>query len=176
MKIELTSQNVKLTDNLRELIEKKLAKFHRFFGDEAVWYVKIRPEHEKLLLELTLKIRRDLYRAEAVAESTESAMEAAVKKMEGQIRKHKTKLKRRKRVNDPMQLFVEELPDEIVEEESEIVRVKRFPIEVMHPEEATLQMELMGHDFFLYLDGDSGRVCCVYKRRDGDYGVLAPEY
>lgn len=177
MKIEITGVDMKVADSLHEKIVKKLDKFHRYFGDEATCNVKVQPEKDELRVELTLKIRRDIYRAEAIGPQAAIAIDAAVDNMESQIRKHKAKIKKRKHQFEYMTDYIADMPEHPEEEKvPEITRRKRFIIEAMDAEEAALQMEMMDHDFHLFINPDTGRVCLVYKRRDGDYGVLEPEY
>lgn len=176
MKINLTGVDMKVADSLQEKVEKKLEKFHRFFGDETNCMVKFQPEKGNLKVELTLKIRRDLYRAEAVGPQAEIAIDAAVDTLERQIRKHKTKMKKKKHQYGYMKDYMDQLDEEAEETAARITKHKQFAIEPMDDEEAAMQMELMGHDFHVYLSADTGKVCVLYKRRDGDYGVLEPEY
>lgn len=177
MKINLTGVDMKVADSLREKMEKKLEKFHRFFDDETNCMVKVQPVKNELKVELTLKIRRDIYRAEGIGPKAEIAIDNAVSTLEGQIRKHKTKMKKRKHKYGYMKDYMDQFDSETHEEsEARITKHKQFAIEPMDDEEAAMQMELMGHDFHLYLSPDTGKVCVLYKRRDGDYGVLEPEY
>lgn len=179
MKIDITGVDMKVADSLQEKIEKKLEKFHRYFGDEASCQVKVQPEKNKLRVELTLKIHRDIYRAEALGDQALDALDEATDNLAGQIRKHKAKLKKRKHQNKNMEAFISALPEEDSLSEADLPKIKRrksFPIEAMDAEEAALQMEMMEHDFHLYINPENGRVNCVYKRRDGNYGVLEPEY
>lgn len=180
MKIEITGVNMSVSDRLREEVESQLSKFHRFFGDEAVTTVKVQPEQKDVKVEITLKIRRDIYRVEATAPEAKVALDAAIDNMERQIRKHKSKLKKRKHDLSYMDDYLDQLPalteEEIQEASPEITRRKRFVIDAMDSEEAALQMELIDHDFFLYLSPKTGKVCVLYKRHDGDYGILEPEY
>lgn len=179
MKIEISGVNMSVNDRLREEVESQLSKFHRFFGDEAVTTVKVQPDQKEVKVEITLKIRRDIYRVEATAPEAKIALDAAIDNMERQIRKHKSKLKKRKHDLSYMDDYLDQLPvlpEEEAEAAPEITRRKRFVIDAMDPEEAALQMELIDHDFFLYLSPETGKVCVLYKRHDGDYGILEPEY
>lgn len=179
MRIVFDGVNMEITDRFREQAEQKLEKFQRYFDDRATFTVKVQPDHGKVKVELTLKFHRELYRAESSADEALIALDACVNSIEGKLRKHKSKIKRR-RQNDPgLQALLTSLPEyepDPDEEKPALMRRKSFPIEPMTPEEAALQMELIDHDFFLYLDPDSGMVHLLYKRDDGNYGILEPEY
>ena len=179
MKINIHGKGIKVGDQLQKKIEDKLGKFHRFFGDEAVANVKVRPEAELKCIEVTLKIQNHYYRAEAVAADVFSALDQAVEVMEGQIRKHKTKIE--KRIHDyaymKEYLKTEALtPEEQEPEEPTIIKRKSFDLAPMDADEAVLQMEMLGHSFLLYLDMETDKVCVVYKRKDGNYGLIEPNY
>lgn len=157
----------------------KTDKFDRWFGDEARMEIKLEPDNREVLCEITLQIRRHYYRAEARSEDILQACEAAISIMEGQIRKHKTKMKRRQKQYDYMQPYFEANPMDDVEadeDQPKIVREKTFPIHPMDIDEAVMQMELLGHPFFLFLNAETGKVALLYERKKGDYGLIEPQY
>ena len=179
MKININGKGMKVGDQLRNRIEDKLGKFNRFFGDDAVATVKVRPEKHQKCLEVTLKIGKHYYRAECVADDVFTALDQAMDVLEGQIRKHKTKIEKRIHDYAYMKEYLKsqvDLPEEDDEQEYYIIRRKSFTIDPMDADEAALQMEMLGHSFLLYLDIETDKVCVVYKRRDGNYGVIEPEY
>lgn len=179
MKINILGQGVKITDQLSEMVEQKLDKFHRFFDDSTTAEVKLQPVQEQLKVELTLNIDRHYYRAEAIAQDALSAMQVAVDIMEGQIRKHKSRMKRQRKQFGYMKQYLatEMLEPENEQDQSSISRHKTFQILPMDADEATLQMEMLDHDFFAFLNVDSGKVNLVYKRiDDADYGWIELEY
>lgn len=182
MKIEVHGVDMAVSENLRDNIEKKLSKFHRYFDDEALCTVKIEPDHKLVKLELTLKSRSNLFRVESTGADAVVTLDEAVDNMERKLRKHKSKLKKRRKEDQDLVAFLDDLasPDEDAVEEKEaapqVIRHKRFLISPMSTEEAALQMELVDHDFFLYLNPETGKVCLLYKRADGNYGILEPEY
>ena len=178
MKININGKGIKVGDQLHQRIEEKLGKFNRFFGDDTIANVKVRPEKDQKCIEITLKIQKHYYRAETIADDVFTALDLAVEVLEGQIRKHKTKIE--KRIHD-YAYFKEYLSDVTAEageadEEPVIIKRKSFDIEPMDPDEAVLQMEMLGHSFLLYLDMDTDKVCVVYKRKDGNYGLIEPNY
>lgn len=157
----------------------KTAKFDRWFGDEARMEIKVEPDNREVLCEITLQIRRHYYRAEANADDILAACEAAISIMEGQIRKHKTKMKRRQKQFDYMKPYFADNPlDDIQDDDDQpkIVREKTFPIHPMDVDEAVLQMELLDHPFFLFLNADTGKVALLYERKKGGYGLIEPQY
>lgn len=179
MKINVTGKDMKINDALLSKIEGKLSKFHRFFGDNAVANVKIEPYHNnEVRTEITMKIDSHYYRAETTAPEVIQAVQAAIDIMEGQIRKHKTRIKRQKQQYSYMKDYLEAAPAEETEEaqQPQIIRRKSFVIVPMDAEEAVLQMEMLGHDFLLFLNAETGKVALVYRRTDDNYGLIEPEY
>lgn len=180
MRIVVTGKDIKIGDQLRERIEKKLSKFNRYFDDNAVATIKILPSAGNTVsAEITMKIQKHYYRAEATAKEVLTALDEAVDIMEGQIRKHKSRLVKQTRDFAYMNEFLKSAYDETESDEpvaGEIIRRKQFQLSAMSPEEAVLQMEMLGHSFLLYLSSETGKVCLVYKRKDGNYGLLEPEY
>lgn len=179
MIIKVQGKGMKVGSALQEKVENKLAKFHRFFDDETTATVKMQPEKNDIRVELTLNLKGQYTRAEAIAPEAIIALEQAVDNMERQIRKHKTKIKKQTK-SKPINMYLEEMPDieddVELDDEPQIIRRKSFMISPMDADEAVLQMELLGHDFLLYIDAETDKVCLVYKRLDGHYGLIEPEY
>lgn len=184
MNIIVTGHGMKVGDQLRTVIEKKLSKFDRFLGPDAEAMVKVRPEGDLKRVEVTMKVQNRYFRSETESLDALTALDEGVDALESQFRKHKTRLE--KRIHDYAYL-VESMKDQVAESEEEelpmdsedeirIVRRKHFDLAPMDPEEACLQMDMLGHAFLLFLEADSGKVALVYKRRDGDYGLIEPEY
>ncbi len=177
MKINISGKGMKVGDRLQQRIEEKLGKFNRFFGDDVIANVKVRPETNQKCIEVTLKIQKHYYRSETVADDVFTALDQAVDVLEGQIRKHKTRIE--KRIHDYAYIkeYLKTQPQGVLDEdEPRIIRRKSFDITPMDPEEAVLQMEMLGHSFLLYLDMETDKVCVVYKRKDGNYGLIEPIY
>ena len=161
-----------LRDSLRELTEKKLSKFDRYFGEDTTAYVTFRTRREQKIVEITITYGGTLFRSEEEDEEFRNALDRAVETLEGQIRKNKTRLERRIREGAFLRT-AEEVP--IPEEEPELIRRKTFSIKPMTPEEAILQMNLLEHTFFVFTDAESEKTAVVYRRRDGGYGMILPE-
>ncbi len=180
MKVNIIGQGVKVNESMQAMIEEKLSKFNRYFDENASAEVKMQPNQDQLKLELTFNVHNHYYRAESIAQDVRSALQDAIDIMEGQMRKYKSKMKRqRKQFGYMKQYFAEaDLADTEDEEDlSKISRHKSFNILPMDAEEATLQMEMLGHDFFAFLNVETGKVNMVYKRRgDHNYGWIELEY
>ena len=173
MKITVIGRKVNLRNNFKDLVERKLQKFDRIFDPDAEATVTVTMEKNRQTVEITIEQRGMIYRAEDTALEMNEALDHVMAALGRQIRKNKTRLERMKKMAPDAEFAEEyyELPDE----EPEIVREKRFFVEVMSPEEAILQMDMLGHEFFLFRDDESGEVNVVYRRKDGSYGLLIPE-
>jgi putative sigma-54 modulation protein len=128
------------------------------------------------VIEVTIPFGGAFLRAEEATDDMYTSIDAVVDKMERQIRKQKTKLERRNYSDSLKYAVIPDINDEEREKEAKIVKTKRFAIKPMSAEEAVLQMELIGHNFFVFQDADSSVVNVVYKRKDGDYGLIEPEF
>jgi len=160
-------------ESLQLLIEKKLGKFDKFFGEDTEAFVTCKTRKGDKIIEITINYGATTFRTEEEAETFITALDRAVESLERQIRKNKTRLE--KRVRSGAFIIEEEDNDEYVEEEEFKIRTKTFPFKPMTPEEAILQMNLLGHSFFAFTDAETSAVCVVYKRKDGDYGLIIPE-
>jgi len=182
MKITTQGNGIHVGDRLEEKIADKLAKFNKYFGEEGVFSIRIRQErddrHDAKKVEITLKLENHIYRAEAKDEEILTAVDRAVDKLESQIRRQKTRIE--KQVHD-YSFIKEYLSDLVEEEEAEyeektIIKRKTFALVPMTSDDAVLEMEMLGHSFLVYLDAETGNVCVVYKRKDGNYGLIEPTY
>ena len=173
MKITVSGKQMTVRPSLKELTEKKLAKFERFFGDDAEVIVVYSCRHDLQYIEITIRYNGTLFRSEEGADTFQNAIDEAVESLERQIRKNKTKLEKRLRDG----AFDGYAPDEDLADEDEgfDIRVKTFPIKPMSPEEAILQMELLGHQFYMFRDAETEEPCVVYRRKDGGYGLIVAE-
>ena len=174
MNIKIVGRKVNLRENFKELVQRKLSKFDRIFDEDADATVTVTLEKNRQTVEIMIKQRGMLYRAEATAPEMNEALDDVVAALGNQIRRNKKRLERAQKMQ-PVELpdTYYDMPDE--EDEPEIAKRKTFYVKVMTVEEAILQMEMLGHTFFMYRDGDTGEIAVVYKRRDGKYGVLEPE-
>ena len=175
MNINLIGRQVTVSDDLKELIEKKLAKFDRYFPRGADATVTLRRVRNEERMEITISVVGTLFRAEESSENFRTSLTRCIDTIEGQIRKNKTRLE--KRMKSSFAAF-EQLNDgsSDIEEEGEFnIRTKSYPLKPMTAEEAILQMNLLGHSFYAFEDADTGATCIVYKRNTGSYGLIIPE-
>jgi len=169
MKTTIVARKLELTEGLKNYIEKKIAKLDRFFGDDAAAKVTISVEKDRQKAEATIHCENTIYRVEETTSDMYVTIDKIIDDMERQIRKHKTRLERRLRTGSLDFSFAP-----AVEEETEfnIVRKKAFTTKPMSVEEAILQMNLLGHQFFIFKADDSNKANLVYKRKAGDYGLI----
>ncbi len=170
MKTTITARQMNVPADFAAMAEKKLAKFDRFFGDDSDALVKLSRQRDDERVELTIRAGSTIFRAEESEATFQTALDRTMDAIERQIRKHKTKLEKRLR-DGSLNAFDTAEP----EEEEIIIRRKQFPIEPMSPEEAVMQMNLIGHDFYLFCDPETDELNVVYRRRDGAYGLIQPK-
>ena len=174
MKFQYSEKKVKLPGNVHTYAEKIVMKLARYFEEDAEALVVFSVEKNRNNVELTVRGAGTWFRAHESTSDMFASIDAAVGTIEGQIRKHKTRLARRLR-QDAFSRTVEEtsfVPEE-TEEDLSILRVKKFAMQPMRREEAVLQMNLLGHSFFAFRDEDSdGAFAVVYKRSEGGYGLI----
>ena len=174
MKITIVGRKLNVYDDTRELIERKLAKLDKYFKSEATEAtVTLSRKRNVSSLEVTINAGGTLFRSEVEADDFRVALDQTVDHIEGQIRKNKTKLAKRLRENV---MDMSMIPDPVEEapEDEPIIRVKQFEFKPMTPEEAIMQMNLLGHSFYVFNDVTTGDTCVVYTRKDGDYGLIEP--
>lgn len=173
MKISIIGRKVNLRSSFKELVEKKLAKFDRIFDEDAEATVTVTVERNRQTVEITIRQRGMICRAEETSQDMNEALDHVIAALGRQMRRNKTRLEKAKKV-DPGLVFSDDYYDE-PDEELQVVRTKRFAVKVMTPEEAIMQMNMLGHEFFLFRNDDSGEISVVYRRKSGDYGLLVPE-
>ncbi len=176
MKINIIGRQMNVYEDTRELIEKKIAKLDKYFKTTASPEATVTLSRKKTTstLEITLNAGGTLFRSEVNADDFRVALDQSIDRIEGQIRKNKTKLARRMRENIIDFSAVPEPAEAIAPDEDIIIRVKQFEFKPMTPEDAVMQMNLLGHDFFVFTDIEAGDTCVVYKRKDGAYGLIEP--
>ena len=174
MKITIVGRKLNVYDDTRELIERKLGKLDKYFKSEQTEAaVTLSRKRNVSSLEVTINAGGTLFRSEVDADDFRIALDQTVDHIEGQIRKNKTKLARRLREN-VMDMTVIPDSEEAIPDDEPIIRVKQFEFKPMTPEEAIMQMNLLGHSFYVYKDVTTGDTCVVYTRKDGDYGLIEP--
>ena len=174
MKLTVVGRQMNVWDEMKSTIESKLQKLDKYFGDPCTATVTLSSKHNQKCLEITISASGILFRSEVEDETFRNALDRAVYAIERQIRKNKTRLSRKLRTDAFVPMAYEQYDD--IEEEPEFrIRKKRFAIKPMSVEEAIMQMNLLAHEFFVFQDAETDEVCVVYKRRDGDYGLIATE-
>ncbi|MDZ5001120.1 ribosome-associated translation inhibitor RaiA, partial [Clostridium perfringens] len=149
---------------LKDMVEKKLSKVKRYFDPEVEAKTTLSVQKNKQKVEITIPFNGVILRAEESTEDMYKSIALVVTKLERQIRKQRTKLSRRNHESLRFpQVDEATLSDEVVETNGEVVKVKKFGVKPMSVEEAVLQMELIGHNFFVYQDSDENKICVVYK-------------
>lgn len=176
MKITLRGKNIEITEAIEEKVGEKLSKLDKYFivseNVEAKVLVRTYPCGQKI--EVTIPTEYVLLRAEVVDQDLYNAIDLVIDKLEGQIRKYKTRLNRKSKDNKLAfnLASIEPLDDE---EEDVLVKTKTITPKPMDMEEAIMQMELIGHSFFVYRDTETDAISIVYRRNDGDYGLIETE-
>src|SRR5699024_2550877 len=182
MKYNIRGENIEVTSAIREYVEKKISKLERYFDTPPASdvHVNLSVYQDEQRIEVTIPMTNLLLRAEEEHADLYAAIDLVVDKLERQIRKYKTKVNRKfKQKGAPKHIFAE-LEHETFNEESddsdeiEIVRTKRFDLKPMDSEEAVLQMDMLGHAFFVFTNAESGLTNVVYRRKDGKYGLIEP--
>jgi putative sigma-54 modulation protein len=177
MKIIVTGRNIVVTDALRSTVEKKLGKLDKYFSKDVEIKVRLGVEKVRQIIEVTIPFDGAILRAEEWSDDMYHSIDKVVDVLERQIRKHKTKLQRRNHIGETIRFEnIHALPNDEKENEHKIVKTKRFAMKPMDAEEAVLQMELLGHNFFVFKDAETDEVNVVYKRKDGNYGLIEPEF
>ncbi len=177
MEIIIRGNKVAVTDSMKEYIEEKLAKLNKYLKDSdntrATVVVKVRGH--KQVVEVTIPLKSLILRSEEEQDDAYAAIDVAIDKLERQIRKNKTKLMSRQSKNVEAYDFVIEDLEDTDEEEDEILKRKSISVKPMSDEEAILQLNLLGHQFYMYKDSETMKSAVVYKRKDGGYGIIESE-
>lgn len=174
MKVTLITKNIELTPALKDMVEKKVSKLDKYFEGNVEAKATLTVQKNRHKVEVVIPFNGVLLRAEEITDDMYKSIDRVEEKLERQIRKQKTKLS--KRINNQLK-FSEIATDNFDEDyEGELVKTKKFAVKPMNVDEAILQMELIGHNFFVYKDADTNNVSVLYKRKDGNYGLLEPEY
>ncbi|MGT2710852.1 ribosome hibernation-promoting factor, HPF/YfiA family [Streptococcus oriscaviae] len=175
IKFSIRGENLEVTEALRNYVEDKVAKIEKYFHEDQELNAKVNLKvyrDKRAKVEVTIPIGSITLRAEDVSQEMYGSIDLVVDKIERQIRRNKTKIERKHRQKvSTSQIFTEDLVEQ-AEEEVKVVRTKQVDLKPMDIEEAILQLELLGHDFFIYTDASDGTTNVLYKREDGDLGLL----
>ncbi|MCI9179187.1 MAG: ribosome-associated translation inhibitor RaiA [Lachnospiraceae bacterium] len=176
MRYTIVGRNIEVTPGLREAVEDKIGKLDRYFTPDTEVNVTMSVQRERQNIEVTIPIKGSIIRAEESSSDMYVSIDLVEEVIERQILKYKKKLVDRKQSSPSFSdtFLQEDTP--ISEDEIKIVKTKKFAVKPMDPEEACLQMELLGHSFYVFLNSESDQVCVVYRRKGGTYGLIEPEF
>lgn len=175
MKVNIYGKNMQLTEALKEATIKKVERLDKFFQKDVEAKVVLSIERKNQKVEVTIPFNGRIARVEESSDDMYNSIDEAVESLEQQLRKYKTKLQDKKHSSESIKFEnFESLDDE--ENEFKVVKTKKFAIKPMNIEEAVLQMDLLKHNFFVFLNADSEEVNVVYKRKDNNYGLIEPEF
>lgn len=177
MNFIISGKNMDVGARLRSNIEQKLGKLERYFTPDTEIHVTLSTEKERQKIEVTIPVKGHIIRSEQVSNDMFVSVDLVEEVIERQLRKYKTKLvaKHQAGVNFKQDFFEEE-PEDLVDEGIKIVRTKKFGIKPMYPEDACVQMELLGHNFFVFCNAETEEVNVVYKRGQNTFGLIEPEF
>ena len=175
MRIIISGKNIDITDGLRQAVEDKLSKLERYFTPETDIIVTLSIEKERQKIEVTIPVKGNIIRSEQVSSDMYVSIDLVEEIIERQLRKYKNKLVDQKQTAASLsKAFVdEEIEDD---EEIKIIRSKRFAMKPMDPEEACIQMDLLGHNFYVFRNAITEEVNVVYKRKGNTFGLIEPEF
>ena len=174
MKFIIIGRNIDITEGLKSAVQEKLGKLERYFTPETEIRVTLSVEKDRQKIEVTIPVKGNIIRSEQVSSDMYVSIDLVEEVIERQLRKYKTKIVNQQQAGGNFQKeFVE---DEFLEdEEVNIIRTKKFGIKPMYPEDACVQMELLGHNFYVFRNAETDEVNVVYKRKGNTYGLIEPE-
>ena len=175
MNLVISGKNIDITEGLRSAVEEKISKLERYFNDSTEVHVTMSTEKNRQKIEVTIPMKGSIIRAEETSTDMYVSIDLVEEVIERQLRKYKNKLiDKEQNAAQLSRAFIEE--DVMDEEEIQIIRSKKFAMKPMDPEEACVQMELLGHNFFVFRNADTEEVNVVYKRKGSTYGLIEPEF
>ncbi|ALP89306.1 MULTISPECIES: ribosome hibernation-promoting factor, HPF/YfiA family [Clostridium] len=175
MKVTVIAKNIELTQALKEIVQKKISKLEKYFEVEVEAKATLSVQKNRQIIEVTIPFNGAILRSEESTDDMYKSIDLVEDKLERQIRKQKTRLSRKNNGSLKFAAINDSKVESNEDDEGSLVKVKKFGVKPMDSEEAILQMDLLGHNFFVYQDSESSKVNVVYKRKDGNYGLLEPE-
>lgn len=175
MKFIIIGKNIEVTPGLKSAVEDKIGKLEKYFNPETEVHVMLSVEKERQKIEVTIPVKGNIIRSEQVSNDMYISIDLVEEIIERQLKKYKNKLVDQKQSAGFFKKeFIEK--EYMDEEEIKILRTKKFDIKPMYPEDACIQMELLGHNFFVFCNAETDQVNVVYKRKGNTYGLIEPEY
>ncbi|BCN29654.1 ribosome hibernation-promoting factor, HPF/YfiA family [Anaeromicropila herbilytica] len=175
MRYIISGKNINVTEGLKSAVYDKIGKLERYFTPDTEIHVTLSVEKERQKIEVTIPVKGNIIRAEQVSSDMYVSIDLVEEIIERQLKKYKSKLIEQKQASVNFnQDFVED--DNLNDESIEIIRTKKFAMKPMDAEEACVQMELLGHNFYVFRNAESDEVNVVYKRKGNTYGLIEPEF
>ena len=179
MKFIISGKNIEVSDYLEELINKKVSKLDKYFPEDTQAHVTLSVERNRHIVEVTIPYAGGIIRGEETSGDMYASVDNVLSKLEKQIVRHRTKLEKSLKAGAfraPEPVYADAFTqDDLDEEAAKVVKVKRFDIKPMTVDEAMLQLEMLGHSFYMFTNGDTNQINVIYKRKDGNYGLIEPE-
>lgn len=174
MKFIIIGKNIEVTPGLRSAVEDKIGKLEKYFSEDTEIYVTLSVEKDRQKIEVTIPVKGSIIRSEQVSNDMYVSIDLVEEIIERQLKKYKNKLTEQKQAANyfKKEYMEKEYTDD---EEIKIIRSKKFDIKPMYPEDACIQMELLGHNFFVFCNAETDQVNVVYKRKGNTYGLIEPE-
>ena len=176
MRYTITGRNIDVTPGLRAAIEEKIGKLERYFLPDTEIIVTLSVQKDKQKIEVTIPVKGNIIRAEESSNDMYVSIDLVEEVIERQLRKYKNKLVARQQEGGNFKQEFFDTAENTDEDEIKIVRTKKFGIKPMYPEDACIQMELLGHDFYVFCNAETEEVNVVYKRKNGSFGLIEPEF
>lgn len=177
MKFIISGRNIDITDGLRNAVEDKLGKLEKFFTDDTEIHVTLSVEKERQKIEVTIPVKGNIIRSEQVSNDMYVSIDLVEEIIERQLRKYRKKIiDKKQNAGTFQQAFIEKDFEDENTNEIKIIRTKKFGFKPMYPEDACVQMELLGHNFFVFLNAETEEVNVVYKRKGNTYGLIEPDF
>lgn len=174
MKFIIVGKNIEVTEGLRAAVEDKIGKLEKYFTAETEAHVTLSVEKDRQKIEVTIPVKGNIIRSEQVSSDMYVSIDLVEEIIERQLKKYKSKIvDKQQNASSFSKAFVEN--DYMEDEDVKIVRTKKFDIKPMYPEDACIQMELLGHNFFVFCNAETDQVNVVYKRKGDTYGLIEPE-
>ncbi len=177
MRYTITGRNIEVTPGLKAAVEKKIGKLEHFFTPDTEVFVALSAQKDIQKIEVTIPVKGNTIRAEESSTDMYVSIDLVEEIIERQIRRYRKKLIDKKQAALSFsQNFIEEEEEIPYDDETQIVKTKKFAVKPVNPEEACLQMEMLGHNFYVFLNSETDQVNVVYKRKNGTYGLIEPEF
>ena len=177
MNLVISGKNIDITEGLRAAVEEKIGKLERYFNDSTEVHVTLSTEKNRQKIEVTVPMKGTIIRAEETSTDMYVSIDLVEEVIERQLRKYKNKLVAREQEGGNFKQEFFDAEDNIEDDgEIKIVRTKKFGFKPMYPEDACVQMELLGHDFYVFCNAESDEVNVVYRRKNGTFGLIAVSY